>query len=112
MIDLLMPLWKQDRFISLRLLNLSRRLSQSKTKSIRKLQPQVELPSEDVLKLRKLFDEADVDGTAEIDKDELREALRKMGMKCTPSEIDEMMREIDVDGSGTIAWPEFLWMMS
>jgi len=61
---------------------------------------------------RRLFDQVDVDGTGEIDQYELKTCMLRLGMKCTDDEIKDMMSEVDVDGSGTVAWPEFLWMMA
>merc|ERR1719446_345495 len=38
-------------------------------------------------------------------------AMRTLGMKMTEEELEEAVAEVDVDGSGKLEWPEFLWFM-
>lgn len=39
-----------------------------------------------------------------ITTDLLREILKELDEKMTPSDLDEMIEEIDIDGSGTVDW--------
>ena len=57
--------------------------------------------------LRTAFDAIDVDGSGEITKDELKLLLDRMHMKCEASRIDELLRNVDTDGSGTISFEEW-----
>lgn len=50
--------------------------------------------------LRDLFNSIDVDGSGEIDAEELHGALRKMGMRKSPAEVQELLLMADPDGSG------------
>ena len=56
----------------------------------------------------RLFQEVDVDGSGEVDKDELGELIRSMGMNLSESRIDEIFALYDVDGGGSIGLSEFL----
>lgn len=52
--------------------------------------------------LRRAFQVFDHDNSGTISTDELRNVLKSIGEDLTDTEIDEMMRQVDVDGSGTI----------
>lgn len=56
-----------------------------------------------------LFDK-DNDGT--ITTTELGTVMRSLGQAPTDSELQDMINEVDVDGSGTIDFQEFLEMMT
>ena len=69
---------------------------------------------EDVLtgaKLLQAFKNFDEDGSGSIDIDEIKSHIGK-GMDLPDSAWDEMMAEIDEDGSGEIAQNEFIDMMT
>ncbi|KAH7297411.1 hypothetical protein KP509_26G068400 [Ceratopteris richardii] len=51
-----------------------------------------------------------VSGT--IDAGELQVAMRALGFEASEREIDEMIKGIDKDGSGSIDFEEFLQMMT
>jgi len=55
-----------------------------------------------------LFDR-DRDGT--IDNEELGTVLRSLGNQPTDEEVEDMIREADKDGNGTIDFAEFIEMM-
>ena len=44
----------------------------------------------------------DKDGDGYIDAMELRHLLTNLGEKLTEEEVDEMIREVDVDGDGKV----------
>ena len=62
--------------------------------------------------MKHAFDAFDVDGSGEIDCDELYGAFKKMGMKETKKRCKKMLDNVDDDGSGEIDFPEFLEMMT
>lgn len=43
-------------------------------------------------------------GLGFITTDLLREILKELDDKITPSDLDQMIEEIDADGSGTVDW--------
>lgn len=43
-------------------------------------------------------------GLGFITTDLLREILRELDDKITPTDLDQMIEEIDADGSGTVDW--------
>lgn len=101
----------KDRMIHLHALNLQRRLRKSKVKSLFP-RMQVCLPPEDVVRIRGCFEAVDEDESGEISEEELGYAFRMMGMKLDDKELHEAFLEVDLDGSGTVEWPEFLFLMS
>ncbi len=52
--------------------------------------------------LRRAFQIFDRDNSGTISTEELRDVLKSVGENLTETELDEMMRQVDVDGSGTI----------
>ena len=52
--------------------------------------------------LCKAFQVFDRDSSGTISTEELRDVLKSVGENLTQTELDEMMRQVDVDGSGTI----------
>ena len=52
-----------------------------------------------------LFDQ---DNSGSIDKEELGELFKSLGQNYTDAELNEMIEEIDDDGSGSIEFNEFL----
>merc|ERR1712232_1274885 len=53
----------------------------------------------------------DEDNRGWITPQQLGIALQMLGMKMTEEELEEAAEEVDVDGSGKLEWPEFLWLM-
>mmetsp|Transcript_60043 Transcript_60043/g.142997 ORF Transcript_60043/g.142997 Transcript_60043/m.142997 type:complete len:608 (+) Transcript_60043:51-1874(+) len=111
-IDELEEKWGDNKILSLHMLNLRRRLKLSKTRSIRKQRPTVDLPPEEVIKLRACFDQLDTEKCGRIGAEQIDTALRMVGMKLRKEELDKAVAEVDVSGDGEIFWPEFLWLMS
>lgn len=56
------------------------------------------------IKLRKAFRAFDKDGNGFITAIELREAMEELGELLTDKEIDEMIREADIDGDGQVSF--------
>ena len=63
-------------------------------------------------KMKEAFSKFDVDGSGTIDKFELHELMKRMGITLSSSELDIMMREADRDGNGEIDFNEFKVMMN
>ena len=63
----------------------------------------VEINSE----VRASFEAIDTDGSGELDKEELRAALKGLGMPSTPSQAAVVMAKYDTDGDGTLNLAEF-----
>eukprot|EP00662_Eupelagonemidae_sp_cell21_P046205 gene46205-16297_t len=59
--------------------------------------------------LTEAFDLFDADGSGKISADELRFALQSLGMRdVTARDVDQIMRAVDSDRSGTIERGEFV----
>ena len=63
---------------------------------------------EELIEAFKVFDR---DGNGFISAAELRHVMTNLGEKLTDEEVDEMIREADVDGDGAINYQEFVRMM-
>ena len=52
------------------------------------------------------------DGNGFISAAELRHVMTNLGEKLTDEEVDEMIREADIDGDGQVNYEEFVRMMT
>ena len=59
-----------------------------------------------------LFRVFDKDGNGYISAAELRHVMTNLGEKLTDEEVDEMIREADIDGDGQVNYEEFVAMMT
>eukprot|EP01051_Picozoa_sp_SAG22_P013291 SAG22_NODE_1469_length_4347_cov_2.842279_4_plen_424_part_01 len=62
---------------------------------------------EGVDRLRGIFHSLDLDGSGALDKDEVRQALERMGKGAAPEEVDRAMADMDDDQSGEVGLDEF-----
>ncbi|XP_006881188.1 PREDICTED: centrin-4-like [Elephantulus edwardii] len=62
--------------------------------------------------IKEAFDLFDVDGSGTIDVKELKIAMRALGFEPKKDEIKKMIAEIDKKGIGTIAFDDFLAIMT
>ena len=51
------------------------------------------------------------DGSGAISSKELLYVMRAMGQNPTEDELNNLVMQVDLDGNGTIEFPEFLEMM-
>ena len=61
--------------------------------------------------LKEAFRVFDKDQNGFISASELRHVMTNLGEKLTDEEVDEMIREADVDGDGQINYEEFVKVM-
>jgi len=61
--------------------------------------------------IKEAFKVFDKDGNGYISAAELRHVMTNLGEKLTDNEVDEMVREADIDGDGQINYDEFVKMM-
>ena len=67
----------------------------------------------EIFSLKAVFDEADADGSGEIDLDEFTKLVWKLQGSINRAEIEDMFQAVDADGSGEIDYDEFkLWWTS
>ena len=85
-------------------------------KKTRTVARQMGLPTDEVLRLQKLFEKADRDGAGEIDLDELVRLCKVVRggslAHLTKWELVQYMHENDNDNSGTLDFDEFLQLVS
>mmetsp|Transcript_2067 Transcript_2067/g.3974 ORF Transcript_2067/g.3974 Transcript_2067/m.3974 type:complete len:623 (-) Transcript_2067:287-2155(-) len=65
----------------------------------------------DLAEFRQVFKSFDHDGSGDIDKSEMRNALSSLKMYDSLSKLDDIMKEVDTNRDGVIAWDEFLQVM-
>merc|ERR1711869_189451 len=61
--------------------------------------------------LREAFKVFDRDNNGFISASELRHVMTNLGEKLTDEEVDEMIREADIDGDGQVNYQEFVKML-
>jgi calmodulin len=61
--------------------------------------------------IREAFKVFDKDGNGYISAAELRHIMQTLGEKLTDEEVDEMIREADINHDGMIDYNEFVHMM-
>ncbi|GLT28821.1 hypothetical protein SLA2020_037250 [Shorea laevis] len=62
--------------------------------------------------LKEAFDTYDLDKNGLISASELHEVLKKLGEKCSLSDCQRMISQVDKDGDGNVNFEEFKKMMS
>merc|ERR1712086_1093541 len=70
------------------------------------------LTQDQVEEIMEAFDLFDTDGSGSIDVNELKVAMKALGMDAKSEEIRKLINDIDTDGDGTIDFDEFLAMMT
>jgi len=67
-----------------------------------------QLGEKDIKALRDVFMTLDSDGDGQLTVSEMREGLANAGLKEIPADLQQIMEEVDSDGSGVIDYTEFL----
>jgi Ca2+-binding EF-hand superfamily protein len=70
------------------------------------------LTEDEVLEIKEAFDLFDGDKSGEIDTEELKQALKNLGIDAKNQTLNNMMADLDADGSGQIDFEEFINMMT
>ena len=70
------------------------------------------LTEDEVNEIKEAFDLFDSDKSGEIDVDELKQALKNLGIDAKNQTLANMMADLDKDGSGKIDFDEFINMMT
>ncbi|KAG9048786.1 hypothetical protein FS837_012073 [Tulasnella sp. UAMH 9824] len=65
-----------------------------------------------ISEFKKAFSLFDKDGDGSISARELGDAMRTLGHNLSDSELQEMIKNADTDGTGAVTFPEFLTMMA
>jgi len=68
--------------------------------------------AERLAELQEIFSVFDSNGDGTLDVKELDAVFRTLGLQSSQKEIRAMIEEVDADNSGSIGWPEFLFLMS
>ena len=56
---------------------------------------------------REMFRAMDTDNSGSLDKDELKEGLRSIGINLSNGDFNSIWRKVDADGGGDISYKEF-----
>merc|ERR1711869_98550 len=65
--------------------------------------------NEDQIKaLRDTFMSLDANGDGKLTINEMKEGIKKAGLKEIPPDLQQIMQDVDADGSGVIDYTEFL----
>ncbi|XP_060577948.1 calmodulin-A-like [Ruditapes philippinarum] len=70
------------------------------------------LDPETIAEFKLAFEMFDKDNDGTISSTELGVVMRSLGQNPTEQELKDMINEVDVDGNGTIDFPEFCQMMN
>lgn len=76
------------------------------------LQSAQELSEEQVAEFKECFSLFDADASGTVDTSELGTVMKSLGQKMSDEDLAHMIEEVDVDGSGTVDFAEFLGMMA
>ncbi len=60
---------------------------------------------------KEAFDMFDTENRGFINVDQIRRALKKFGQDLTRREVEDMIKDLDSDGSGTLTFEEFITFM-
>ncbi|KAK3580768.1 hypothetical protein CHS0354_023057 [Potamilus streckersoni] len=71
-----------------------------------------QLTQEQISELRQAFALFDKDGDGTVSTKELGTVMRSLGQNPSPQQLENIIREVDVDGNGTIEFDEFCVIMS
>ena len=61
--------------------------------------------------LKKRFNELDKDHSGKLEKDEIRDVVKKTNPNVSDQEIDDLIKQADKNGDGLIDFEEFLTLV-
>ena len=70
------------------------------------------LTEEEVNEIKEAFDLFDTDKSGEIDSEELKQALKNLGIDAKNQTLQNMLTDLDANNSGSIDFEEFINMMT
>lgn len=70
------------------------------------------LGEEDIREFREIFNLVDMDKSGSISTSELQQLVESVGMKLSEKEYEDMLKEVDSDGSGEVEFNEFISVMA
>jgi len=70
------------------------------------------LTEDEVMEIKEAFDLFDSDKSGQIDTEELKQALKNLGIDAKNQTLSNMMNDLDKDNSGQIDFEEFIDMMT
>ena len=70
------------------------------------------LTADEVLEIKEAFDLFDTDGSGQINTEELKQALRNLGIDARNQTLSNMMNDLDKNHDNTIDFDEFIDMMT
>ena len=70
------------------------------------------LTEEEVNEIKEAFDLFDTDKSGEIDSEELKQALKNLGIDAKNQTLQNMLNDLDANNSGSIDFEEFINMMT
>ena len=70
------------------------------------------LTEEEVNEIKEAFDLFDTDKSGEIDAEELKQALKNLGIDAKNQTLQNMLTDLDANNSGSIDFEEFINMMT
>lgn len=76
--------------------------------SLMAISSSAQVSEEEMLEMFQLFD---ANGNGTISKDELREAMKKLGEPLSEKEVSDLIATHDKNGDGVIDYKEFISMM-
>uniref|UniRef100_A0A0D9V6Y0 Calmodulin-like protein 1 n=1 Tax=Leersia perrieri TaxID=77586 RepID=A0A0D9V6Y0_9ORYZ len=71
-----------------------------------------QLPRDQIAEFKEAFSLFDKDGDGSINTKELGTVMRSLGQNPTEAELQDMISEVDADGSGNVDFNEFLGLMA
>ena len=71
----------------------------------------LDVPESKLKEYKEAFEMFDKDGSGTISVSEIRKILRNFGNQVTESEVKDMIKDIDADGSGELDFEEFVTLM-
>ena len=70
------------------------------------------LTADQIAEFKETFDLFDKDHSGSISASELKTVMKSLGLSPTDDEVQDLVREIDIDGNNMIEFNEFLTLMS